>query len=253
MSAVHSLARVLITGAAGVLLAAALGAQAQNPLHLITHVQATPAGAVTVEDLVRTHVLPGVKQAGTPLYTWRIQVLGSEHRYAFVAPIDSMSRLDSPPGWVTAIGPARTARFYSQVRQHVSSLRREIHIDRPDLSFYPRGQFDWQRALLVEVTLKPGMQTQMEKMLKEQLAPAFKEMKRGFASSQVGIGGNPNQWIILIEIEKFADLDGGPFLLRHWGPEKYAAWSQAIAQIVSSDVQYSVAELVPGLSVMPPE
>ena len=225
-------------------------AAAPHPMYMITEVQALPSGADTFEDLIRSHVLPGVKEAGDELHTWRTAVLGQAYRYVLVAPVKSMSQLDDPPGWTESLGEGRTARFLSQVRPHVESVRREINIQRLDLSHFPDGEFNMRRALIVQVTAKPGMQPQMEKMLREQLVPAFTEMKRGFEANQVSIGGNPNEWVFLIQIDKFADLDGGPFLLRHWGAEKYARWTQEIAQYLTHESEYWIAELVPELSVM---
>ena len=255
MRIANSIVQVCVLATVALLAATSLPAQqpAPHPRHVITEIQTLPSGSTSFEDLIRAHVLPAVKEAGSEIYTWRTASLGNPNRYAIISPVESMSQFDSPAGWTVALGEGRTARFFSQIRPHIDSVQRTLEVERHDLSHFPTGKFNMRRALLVEATARPGMQPQMEKMLSEQVVPAFTEMKRGFASNQVSIGGNPNQWAFLIQIDKFADLEGGPFLLRHWGPEKYATWSQEVAGYLTHEVQYSIVELMPELSVMPQE
>ena len=248
----HSLVRACWVSIVALLVCISLSAQQAlpHPMHVVTHVDAIPAGATTFEDLIRSHVLPGIKESGGEFYTWRTADLGPIHRYALVAPMKSFAELDEPAPWTEVLGEQRTARFFSQVRPHVSAVRREVAIEREDLSYHPDGKFNMRRALVVRVTTKPGTLPQMEKMFREQITPAFREMKRGFAPHQVSIGGNPNHWVVLIQLDKFGDLDGGPFLLRQWGPEKFAQWTQEIAQYTTHETEYWIADLVSDLSVM---
>ena len=85
---------------------------AQNPMSLVTHVQAKPEGSSTLADLVRAHMVPGYEKSGTVLHTWRVPSLGKHHRYMLVEPIQSLSVLDKTPPWMEAIGPTRAQRFF---------------------------------------------------------------------------------------------------------------------------------------------
>ena len=223
---------------------------AQNPMSLVTHVQAKPEGSSTLADLVRAHMVPGYEKSGTVLHTWRVPSLGKHHRYMLVEPIQSLSVLDKTPPWMEAIGPTRAQRFFRQVHRHALTVGGEVYVGRPDLSYLPRGKFDFKLAMLVEVVAKVGVGSRIEEMLRTEIVPAYKAMKRGFATNQVSIGGNTNQWVFFVELEKMADLDGGPFLAREWGPEQFGQWTQSLSELFTHESQQSVAELIPDLSVM---
>ena len=83
--------------------------------------------------------------------------------------------------------------------------------------------------------IAPGKMQEFRDLVKAELLPLYKKAKVGLTVHQRGPGGNPGDVNVVTGFAKFADLNGGPFLVQQLGAagaDKVNAKFAAIRTIV---------------------
>ncbi len=102
---------------------------------------------------------------------------------------------------------------------------------------------------LVRVNVRPDMVDQWMATVKNELVPAWKKAgQSGVLARRVEYGGVRSQFTIRIPLNKWADLDGEPPLVKALGPD---AMAKLVAKLNSmSSSEQLIYNYVPDLSVL---
>jgi hypothetical protein len=74
-----------------------------------------------------------------------------------------------------------------------------------------------QMIVSARYRISPGKLADFENLVKSDILPLYKKAKVGLTVSQRGPGANPSDVTMSTAYSKFADLDGGPFVVKQLG------------------------------------
>ena len=184
----------------------AQGAAAQPQLVLIYDIQAKAGMAAEFENVVRNDLIPELKKLGdTAVFTWRTE-FGQADRYIFATPIKSMAELDAPDPLLATLGQKGMA--YLGMRMGACSYSPRIFMvsTRPDLSSAIPQNYQPKLATMVTVSIAPGRAEEFEKNAKIMQGILQKTTAKGYLVTQVGAGGNMDEYISFLMFDSFSDM-----------------------------------------------
>ena len=175
-----------------------------------------PAAPQTME-VVLVHVKPGQEQAyqdwqkstANPVRikggvkdreAWST-TLGPGGEFYFVSPIAGLSSYDTPPS-----NQAEAAAVFEKSRSMVSDARTYLITARPELSVAPKPGYQAKVAILSTHSVSPGRVEAYMTNQKARNAVIAKTNAKGVLVSQSGLGGDPNEFNVLVMFDSFADL-----------------------------------------------
>ena len=241
----------ILAGICGLLVAAVTpgAAMAQQP--------ATPQPI----EITLLHVKPGQEQAfrdwvkneSNPLRikggvkdreTWTTTMgLGGE--VYFVRPITGLASFDAPP---SGVSQAETAAVVAKRQSMILDLRTYLVTPRPELSVPPKPGYQAKVAVLSTQSVMPGHVSAYAGDLKALTAVIAKTDAKGVLVSQTGLGGDPNEFNIVVLFDSFADLDRFP---AEFAKAAAAAKLPPEAAGIVARTNYRVIRYQPELSIVP--
>lgn len=166
--------------------------------------------------------------------TWNTATLGSPYQVAVLTPLAAFAQLDGQSFVIKGVGPEAARTINERARRMIVSQRIWALQARPDLGFGARPA-EFKLAIVTTITVAPGRSADWENLLKTEVVPALKKLgKPYYGVSQVVYGGNTNDYVTMIPIDDFGELDKGHPLAVSLGPDAYAKFNQRLTGIVQN-------------------
>lgn len=169
--------------------------------------------------LQKKEVVPALKKGGVKTRTvYATSIFGNSGEYVTVQPFDKYADFDGDSAQVKALGAAGAAQLLAKLRKCMVSSSSYAITRLADISNVLDGP---PAAVIVSARYRitPGKMADFESLVKSDVLPVYKKAKVGLTVSQRGLGTNPTDVTMTTQYHKFADLDGGPFLVKQLGQE----------------------------------
>lgn len=232
-----TISRRIWIGCVGALLLGTVPAasQQQPPTWLrLSYTKVKPS--MTQEYLAaQKQVSEAYKKAGLWRDLWTTASFGEVGTYVGVTPFNKLADFDGPGPLQKAMGEAGYQRYLGQVRNYVDSASYKAVQLRSDLSLLKENAPPPNLAVVVNVQIVPGRNLDFEALIKSDYLPAWKKggADQVFVHQSV-FGVTGPEYVVVVTIPNFADLDKGSAMVRALGPEGAAKLNQKSAGIVAS-------------------
>jgi hypothetical protein len=198
----------------------------------------------------KNETLPMLQKAGLKNQeVWNTALFG-EGGLVIVTPIESLAQYDNPGPAVRALGQEGAAAYNAKAVRFVESSRTVAIETRPDLSSPPAADYQPKLAVVTTTTVATGRAEEYENFIKTSVLPTIKKAApKGYLVSQVAYGGNLNQFISVVMLDSFADLQRYREI---FNKEAAAARLAAKSAGIVISRENTIYRLVPELSLLPP-
>ncbi len=188
----------------------------QSERLMVTIVNVKPDKVDEYETLVKNETNPALQKAGIKWReAWKTAMFGNSFDYVYVEPIDNMAAFDGPGPIERALGKEGNAAWSARSRSMINGVKRMQINTRPDLSFDGDGSRAPGVAVVTHATAAQGKNAELEAWVKADLLPAMRQAKvPAYLVSQMGLGGNANEYITLVMHANMAELEKGPPVYR---------------------------------------
>ena len=115
-----------------------------------------------------------------------------------------------------ALGQPAAARLNEKLRKCTDGATSYANTRLVDLSNVLEGPPP-EMIVSARYRIAPGKMQEFENLVKSDILPVYKKAKTGLTVSRRGVGANPNDVTMSTVYSKFADLDGGTFLVKQLG------------------------------------
>jgi hypothetical protein len=215
--------RPFLSCAGAVLLSASLAticaAQSANPMSRVVFSHVRPDMINEWLDIQKNEVVPALKKGGVKTRTvYSTGIFGATGEYVTVTPFEKYAEFDGDNAVTKALGAAGAARLREKARKCLVSQNAFATTQRLDLSNVIPGAVP-AVVVIVRYRITPGKAQEFENLVKSEILPVYKKAKVGFTVTQRGPGANTTDVTLGTALSKYADLDGGPFLLKQLGQD----------------------------------
>jgi hypothetical protein len=210
----------------------------------ITHVK--PDMANEWIDLQKSEVVPALKKSGVKTRTvYSSGLFGNAGEYLTTQPFGSTAEFDGQSPLVKALDAPGAARLNAKLAKCIVNSNSYMSIRLDDIS----NVLDPPPAIIVAVRYRiaPGKNQEFHDLFKSELLPIYKKAKVSVTVNQRGPGGNPADVNVVTGYAKYAEMDGGPFLVQQVGQAAADKINAKFAGIRST-VEVVVRNRVPDLS-----
>jgi hypothetical protein len=200
-------------------------------------------------EFQKNEVIPVMQKAGQPWReSWRTATFGDPFEIAHVTPISAFAQYDSPSPFRKAIGEAGYAAYLAKASTMVASQRTYAIRTRPDLSYMADGAARPKLAILTRVDVRADKLADFEAFIKGDWLSALKKGGGKFYSvDQVVYGGSTTEYMTLVGINSFADLDAGHPVTKALG-EAGVVKLMATSGTFTNQINRTIIRLDPDLS-----
>jgi hypothetical protein len=214
----------------------------------IRQTQINSGMAAEWEDFFKNDLIPLLKKAGTKqMSTWTTDRFGPAGTYFSTSPLQSLAELDTPNPLLKELAPTEIVVLISKMQRFVASSRTYVLAARPDLGIAPAQGYALKMGVLATFEIAPGRTDDFEKKIKAVVAIIGKTNAKGVLTGKVGLGGNPNEYSMLVLFDSFADLEKfGPAFSKAMGEAKLAPQTGIVMH-----TEYIVIHNIPELSIQP--
>jgi hypothetical protein len=168
-------------------------------------------------DLQKNEVVPALKKAGQTTRTvYHTSLFGNSYEYVLITPFQKYAEFDAGNPMIKALGETAAARLGDKLRKCTESSTSYSNTRLVDLSNVLDGPPP-QMIVSARYRISPGKLADFENLVKSDILPLYKKAKVGLTVSQRGPGANPSDVTMSTAYSKFADLDGGPFVVKQLG------------------------------------
>jgi hypothetical protein len=198
----------------------------------------------------KNETLPMAQKAGVRNQeVWNTALFG-EGGLVIVTPIESLAQYDNPGPVVRALGQEGAAAYNAKAARFIESSRYVAIETRPDLSSPPAADYQPKLAVVTTTTIAAGRAEEYENFIKTAVLPTIKKAApKGYLVSQVVYGGNLSQYISVVQLDSFADLQRYREI---FNKEAAAARLAARSAGIVISRENAIYRFVPELSLMPP-
>jgi hypothetical protein len=186
-------------------------------------------------DFQAKRTIPALQKAGVTQRDVYQSAVGPTFEFRLVTPVGKFADRDNPGPIERALGAAGAREYNDAYRKLIASAQTFVIQAIPDASFDPNPDAAYKVLVLSLNHVAPGRNGDYLNLVRNDLLPVQKkgQVKR-FTVSQVIFGGDPNEYRTATFMEKFADLDAGPAVVRVLGQDGAAKLLQKTAGIVMS-------------------
>ena len=172
-------------------------------------------------DLEKNEVIPALKKAGVTARTvYQATVFGNSYEYVTVTPFAKYAEFDSPNPLVKALGEAGAARLNQKLRRCVENTTSYSNTRLVDLSnILSTGD---PIIVVAHYRIAAGKMADFEALVKSDVLPVYKKGNISLTVNRRGLGANTNEVTMVTGYQKFAQIDGGPFLTQKLGADGVA-------------------------------
>jgi hypothetical protein len=242
--------RILRIGSTAAVLLVALSpcmrAQTAVPLNArvtITHIK---PDMVNEWMELQKNAVPLLKKAGVTSRTvYSSGLFGDSYEYLTMQPVENMSQFDSTSPLTKLLGQPAAARRSEQLRKCILTQNSFLSTLMPDISFTP----DQPTAPIIasaRYRIAAGRLQDFENLVKSELLPIYKKANVGLQVRRRTLGANPNDVVMSTMLMKYADLEGGPFVVKQVGADAAARINdkfKGIRTLIEVTVRSRVADL----------
>ena len=197
-------------------------------------------------DLQKNEVMPALKKAGQTTRTvYHTSLFGNSYEYVLITPFQKYAEFDAGNPLNKALGETAAARLGDKLRKCTESSTSFASTRLADLSNVLDGPPP-QMIVSARYRIAPGTTADFQNLVKSEILPVYKKAKVGLTVNQRGAGANPNDVTMSTAYSKFADMDGGPFMVKQLGQQgadKVNAKFVGIRTLIEVAVRTRVADL----------
>ena len=188
----------------------------QSERLMVTIVNVKPDKVDEYERFVKNDTNPALQKAGIKWRdVWKTAMFGNSFEYVYVEPIDNFAMFDGPGPIERALGKEGNAAWSVRSRSMINSVKRMQINTRPDLSYDGEGTRTPGVAVVTHATAAQGRNAELEAWVKAEMVPVMRQAKvPAYLVSQMGLGGNANEYITLVMHANMAELEKGPPVYR---------------------------------------
>ena len=186
----------------------------------------------------------GVKQRDV----WTTATFGEGGEFVIVTPVENFAQFDGPNPMVKAIGQEAATALLAKRQRLINGSRSFAITARPDLGVAPAPDYQAKLGVVARTIVAQGHMADFVKYTKELSAVVAKTNAKGVAVSQIGLGGNPNEFITLVLFDSFADIGKFPAAFAKAAAEAKLTAAPADTEAIS---EWRVYRYVPALSIIP--
>ena len=230
---------------------------AQNPTptppprqtYQLSIVQVKPEMGLEWREYIKNDANPAAIKAGVTLrQVWTTATFGEGGEYVIVTPIENFAQFDGPSRMVKAIGQEGATALLAKRQRLINGSRSFAVTARPDLGVAPEPGYQLKLAVSARSIVAQGHMADFVKSTKELSAVIAKTNAKGVLVNQIGLGGNPNEFITLVLFDSFDDIDKFPEALAKAVAE--AKLTPEPADTVANS-EWRVYRYSPELSIIP--
>jgi hypothetical protein len=189
-------------------------AQSANPTSRVVFNHVRPDMINEWVDLQKNEVVPALKKGGVKTRTvYATGTFGATGEYVVITPFEKFAVFDGDNRVTKALGSTGAARLLEKGRKCLVSQNAFATTQLSDLSNVIPGAVP-AVVVLARYRISPGKVQEMENLVKSDILPVYKKAKVGLTVTRRGPGANTCDVTFGTQLAKYADLDGGPFLLR---------------------------------------
>jgi hypothetical protein len=180
----------------------------------ITHLK--PDMATDWVDLQKNEVVPALKKAGVKTRTvYQTAFFGNSFEYVQVQPFDSTAEFDGQNPLVKALDATAAARLTTKLNKCIEAQNsyQITRFNELDNALDPPAPI----IVTVRYRIAAGKMQEYRDLMKSEILPVYKKSKNMLQVAQRGPGGNPTDVTVVTGYQKFADMNGGPFLAQQLG------------------------------------
>jgi hypothetical protein len=197
-------------------------------------------------DLQKNRVVPALKKGDMTTRTvYASGLFGKAFEYTIVQPLTKFADFDSPDAQAEALGGAADAQLAEKLRKCTVSTYSFLSTALPDLS-NPGESRNPPIVQLLRLRMAPGRMQEYETLFKAEVLPALKKANSNVMVASRRLGTDGNDLTFETPMNRFADLDSPPPLVRALGPEgvaKLMAKLNDIATVIENTILIRQADL----------
>ena len=192
---------------------------------------------------------PALKKAGvTQRQVWTTATFGQATDYIVVTPIQSLTEFDDPTPLAKTLGPDGMTALLAKRQRLINGSNSFLITARPELGWAAAAGYQAKLGVSSRNTVTPGRVADFVKFAKDQAAVLMKTNAKGVYVSQIGLGGNPNEFITLVLFDSFADIAK---FAEAYGKAATEAKLQPMVPGTVANNEWRVYRYVPELSIIP--
>ena len=186
-------------------------------------------------DFQTKRTLPVLKKAGIMQRDVYQAAYGPLGEFRIVMPTGKFADRDNPSPIERALGSAGVQEYNDALRKMIASTTSYVIQAIPDASFDPNPASVYKILVLSTNHIAPGRNGDYLNYIRNDVLPVQKQAQaKRYLVSQVVFGGDPNEYRVATFMDKFADLDNGPAIVRVLGQEGAAKLAQKTVGIVTN-------------------
>ena len=214
----------------------------------ITVIKVKPGMDLDWENFLKKDLVPMLKKGGfKQMSVSKTNMFGEDSTYIFVWPVENMAQFDGPDPIAAAMGPDGLAVVLSNMQRTVANSRTFLLNPMPDLNIPPKQGYEIKMGVMATISVAPGRKDEYIKNSKELIAAVGKTNAKAVLTGNVGLGGNPNEFIIFVAFDSFADLGQFPQSMG-----KVMETTKLTPETgVTTHVEYMVVKMAPELGIQP--
>ena len=197
-------------------------------------------------DLQKNEVVPALKKAGQKSRTvYATSLFGNSYEYVALTPFDKYADFDAGNPLAKALGQPAANRLGEKLRKCTESTTAYAVTRMTDLSNVLDASLP-SMIVTARYRIAPGKMPDFQSLVKSDILPVYKKAKVSLIVNQRGAGANPNDVTMSTGYSKFADMDGGAFLVKQLGQEganRVNAKFAGIRTLIEVVVRTRVADL----------
>ncbi len=183
------------------------GAATEQQYYGVMDIQVKPGMSLEWENYLKKDLLPALKKAGMKqITTMTTNELGVGDLYTTFWPMAGLAELDGPGPFEKALGPDGLVVLLANVQRCVASSRNYILRILPNQGIAPKPGYVYKMAVVATATVAPGRNEEFENNAKAMLGVLAKTNAKAVHMTNVGLGGNPNEYRTLVAFDSFTDL-----------------------------------------------
>jgi hypothetical protein len=201
-----------------------------------------------LEYFLKTTFLPAMKKGGEKEFSvWKTAVFGYGEKYFLISPLQNLAAYDNPAPYWKGLGNEGSLALMSASSRLIDSSRTYSLVGQPNLTIETKPGYALKMGVLVTNQVAPGREAEFERNSKEVMNIIRKTNAKGFMTSRLGLGGNPNTFTTLVPFDSFADMANfEPAFIKALADAKLSPEAGVVVHR-----EYEVISAIPGLSLEP--
>jgi hypothetical protein len=195
-------------------------------------------------DLEKGEFVPALKKGGVRTQSVYAAVFGNTGEYVVIRPFDKYAEFDGPSPLVKALTQAGSDRLVTKARKYLVSQNVYTQTRLVDISnvITPPAEV----IVSARYRIAAGKMPDFIALMKSDVLPLYKKAKVQLIVNQRGPGSNVADVTVSTGYQKYAQMDGGPFLTQQLGADGAAKLNAKFASfrtVVEVVVRHRVDDL----------